>query len=278
MALFYLGLSFVLAVTLNASNRFLRALGTLLCAIGLGMMIWSIHLANGDGTFAKIPATASLSDRIAPVVLNIQALIGLAAIAFLLWASWMQIKRRVVAPLPVVNQRDIYGRVSRTMHWFTTVAMFCLVPIGLFMAFLPSDFPDRGDFYSAHQSLGLTVMLVAFLRLLWLAFTPAPPLARAKPMEARAAHWAHVGLYGMLFTFPLSGYFLNVSLGERIDFYGYTVPVLLPVSQGLVEVATLLHNWILPFIFFAVLAAHIGAVAKHHFFNRDRDAVRRMLR
>jgi cytochrome b561 len=278
MALFYLGLALVLAIALNMSQRLFRVLGTLACAAGLWMMIWSIHLANGDGTFAKIPASAPLSDRVTPLVLNVQAGIALITIVFLIWAAWMQAVRKVDTPLPLTNQPNVYGRISRTLHWFTAVAMFCLVPIGLFMAFLPTDFPGRGDFYSAHQSLGLTVMGVALVRLVWLIISPAPPLEHASEFEARAAHWAHIGLYAMLFAFPVSGYVLNVSLREPIDFYGYAVPILFQTSPALSNVATMVHNWILPLIFYAVAAAHIGAVAKRHFQDRDKEAVRRMLR
>jgi cytochrome b561 len=39
-----------------------------------------------------------------------------------------------------------------------------------------------------------------------------------------------------------------------------------------------LHDRILPVVLQAVILVHIGAVVKHHFLDRRRDDVRRMLR
>jgi cytochrome b561 len=39
-----------------------------------------------------------------------------------------------------------------------------------------------------------------------------------------------------------------------------------------------LHNQVLPALFYAFMALHLGAVLKHHFFGRRTDDVRRMLR
>ncbi len=79
----YLGLAIILAITLNHANRFVRAGGTLLVAIGLAFIVLSIYLADTDGTFAALPAGSYR-----PKLLNAQAVAALAAIMFLLWATW----------------------------------------------------------------------------------------------------------------------------------------------------------------------------------------------
>lgn len=90
MAIGYLVLALVLATTLNARGRWLRLGGTLLAAMGLFMMVYSIILADLDGTFARIPADASLIERLTPFILNAQAVAASLAILFLLWSAWMQ--------------------------------------------------------------------------------------------------------------------------------------------------------------------------------------------
>lgn len=279
MAIGYLILALVLAVTLNSANRWVRMAGTVLVALGLVMMILSIGLADFDGTFANVPASATLIDRITPAILNVQAVLASGTVVFLLWSAWRQAARREVLPLPLRNTATGYGSASRLFHWTIAVAMFCLMPIGLFMAILPAGNPERAGFVAAHQALGLTVLLLVAGRIGWLMFSPPPPamrdLTRAEGYASRAVH---VALYLVLLTFPVSGYLLSAAGGAGIDFYGFAVPVLASSGDVTVRLAAMLHNWLLPALFYLAIALHIAAVLKRHFWGGPRDAVRRMLR
>jgi hypothetical protein len=66
---------------LNHANRFVRAAGTLLVAICLAFIVLSICWAATDCTFAPVQP-----GNLRPLLLNAQAVVALAAIAFLLWA------------------------------------------------------------------------------------------------------------------------------------------------------------------------------------------------
>ena len=279
MAIGYLALAFVLAVTLNARNRWIRALGTALIALCLVMIVVSILLADYDGTFAAIPTTAPLIDRLKPVLLNGQAAVAVIAIVFLGWSAWWQARRPAETALPFSNSPTAYGRVSRYLHWTITVLMFVLIPIGLFMAVLPAGHPERSGFLTAHQALGLTVLGLVVVRISWLLLNPPPrPLSDLAGWEVRAAQGVHGALYFLLLLFPVSGYILSASEGERIDFYGWALPSILRPSEPLTSVAAYLHNCFLPLIFYAAIALHAGAVAKRHFGKGDKHAIRRILR
>lgn len=275
MAIGYLALAIVLAFTLNARARWLRIAGTVLAALGLTMMVLSIVLADLDGTFAAIPSSAPAAHRITPAVLNVQAAIAAVAILFLAWSAWTQARRPLVIPLPLRNDETQFGKASRAFHWVIAVLMFCLVPIGLFMAILPESSLERAGFVGAHQSLGLTVLVLVIGRIGWLIASPPPPsLPALTALERRASRAVHLGLYGMLLAFPVSGYL--VSQGPTIDFYGLAISR--PDWAGLSRVAVWVHAWALPALFYATLLLHIGAVVKRHFGDRDTSAVRRMLR
>ncbi|MGY6550354.1 MAG: cytochrome b [Erythrobacter sp.] len=274
MAIGYLVLALVLAATLNARARWLRVAGTLIAALGLFMMVFSIILADLDGTFAAVPTSAPLIKRLTLAILNVQAVIAAAAILFLLWSAWMQARRPVSAPLPASNTAEQYGKASRGFHWVIAVMMFCLVPIGLFMAVLPESLPERGDFVSAHQSLGLTVLALVIGRIIWLKLSPPPkPLSKEHTAEHRLSRMVHIALYGALLAFPVSGYLINQG---SIEFYGLPVPVL--DWPGAWDAALLIHSWALPVLFYAMVALHLAAVLKRHFADHDKLAVRRMLR
>ncbi len=275
MAIGYLVLALVLAATLNAQGRWLRFGGTLLAAAGLFMMVYSIILADLDGTFAQLPADAPLIERLTPAILNAQALVASLAMMFLLWSAWVQARRPVADAVPLANTPAAFGAVSRALHWVMAVMMLCLVPIGLFMAILPASAPERADFVSAHQSLGLSIAALVIGRIIWLRLSPPPaPLAAPGTVQHRAARLVHLALYAALLAFPASG--VLIAQGEAADFYGLAVP--LPAWPAAAELALIAHAWALPALFYASLAAHLAAVARRHFAERDTSAVRRMLR
>ncbi len=274
MAIGYLVLAIVLAVTLNARAQWLRVLGPAFAALDLVMMVISIVLADWDGTFAAVPRSAPTIHRITAVVLNGQAAIASVAIVFLGWATWINARRPIATGLPVRNTARRFGAASRGFHWVIAVLMFCLVPIGLFMAILPAPSPDRAAFVSAHQSLGLTVLALVIARMGWLAMSPPPPAAKMTVWQRRAARTVHICLYATLFAFPISGYWANA--GAHIDFYGWTVPSI--AWAGATAPSLMLHDWALPALFYAMVMLHLGAVLKRHFGQGDKAAVRRMLR
>jgi cytochrome b561 len=276
---FYLILAVFLAFTLNQSGRVLRALGTLTAALSLVMISWSIILANLDGTFAAIPAVAGLADRIKPFVLNTQAAIAAVAAAFFVWAAWSQGTRRVNEPLPMRNTLSAFGRVSRYAHWVIGSLILVLLPMGLFTSVLAADHPERGAFLAMHQTLGLTVLLLVVLRVLWLRQSPAPQLrADASPLQRQLARATHLGLYGLMLGFPVTGILLTAWRGDALDIYGWSVTGLLAPDAQFAAAVGVLHNLVLPAVFYLALFAHLGAVTKHHFIERRPQDVRRMLR
>ncbi len=272
----YLILAVVLAFTLNHASPFVRAGGTLLAAVGLAFIVLSIVLADLDGTFAALPPEVGAAR---PLLLNAQAVIASAAVLFLLWAAWRQVRRPMAVPVPWRNTGDAFGLVSRYAHWTSAVLILCLVPMGLFMTVLPEGSPDRGMFVAVHQTLGITVLVLVLLRLAWLRRSAPPPLpADLKPWERRLAGALHPVLYGLVLGLPVTGLLLSLSQGGPLEIYGWLVPLPAGVGRGAWPVWAVLHNQVLPVLFYGVIAMHLTAVLKHHFLARRTSDVRRMLR
>lgn len=275
MASFYLALAVVLAVTLNAGNRWLRAGGTLLAAASLAMMLASILLADFDGTFARRPAPTTALAALTPAVLNLQGAIAGVAAVFLVWAAVVQLRRAPPGPLPLRNTGTSFGRVSRGAHWATAALFLAALPMGLFVTVLPVAAPERGEFAATHVSIGLTVLLLIAARLVWLTVSPAPAVAARGRAEARAARAVRLLLYALALALPLSGAAMALANGDGLGFYGLNVPAPMMAPNPL---WSRLHGAMLPWLFYAVLALHVGAATKHHFIDRDRNTIRRMLR
>ena len=278
MAFSYLALALALAFSLNAANRFVRAAGTLLAACALVMLVVSIVMADFDGTFRAMPPSSSSLTPFKPLILNIQAIIATAAAGFLFWASRLQLRRHTIKSVPPLNTASAFGLVSRYAHWITATLILCLVPMGLFISVLKAEPPDRAEFLAAHQSLGLAVLAVVAVRLFWFLISPPPaPSPNLTPRERRLSRAVHISLYGLILAFPLSGFLMSAHGGEAIQFFGWALPSPIDPGKRAASIFAVAHDLILPSLFYVVIFAHIGAVLKHHFMDRQNRDIRRML-
>jgi cytochrome b561 len=76
----------------------------------------------------------------------------------------------------------------------------------------------------------------------------------------------------------VTGLLLTVFGGITLELYGWTVPLAARVPAASATLWPTLHNLVLPILFYAVMALHLGGVVKHHFIAGRTDDVRRMLR
>jgi cytochrome b561 len=278
MAYGYLALALFLAVSLNAANRFVRAGGTLIAALALSLLAVSIVAADFDGTFTAMPPPSSPLDPFKPLILNIQAAIATVAAAFLFWAALRQLKRPLVKAALLFNTPTAFGLVSRYAHWITATLMLCLVPMGLFVSVLKEGSADSEDYLAAHQSLGFTILAVAIIRLLWLGVSPPPEgSASQNPWELRFAKLVHVGLYVLIFAFPVSGFFMGAFSGKAMQFFGWSFQPIATADKHSAQFWIAAHDFVLPFALYVLISAHIAAVLKHHLFDRRTSDLGRML-
>ena len=257
MTFIYLFLALGLAVGLNHPAWAWRMLAQLGAAAALGMMAWSIWLANGDGTFA-----ARAADDVRPLLLNIMAVIAVLVVLLLLALLPVQ-WRRHAEPVPDWNQRQRWGQIARILHWTSAVLMLAALPMGLFVAVLRPSL-ERTDFLAAHIGIGVAVFFLLLLR--WAAQRASP--GPASPNGA--ARLNKLALYLVLATLPVSGLMLAGATGWSV--LGLHQLEALPMPP-----ARALHIW-LSGLFAVAFAAHAGAVVWHHFALRDRQLIRRMLR
>lgn len=169
-----------------------------------------------------------------------------------------------------------YGRVTKTLHWLTVAALATQFTIGYLLDVggrgrgrgrgrggesgrgrgRGGDLDVFGDdgLLTAHVLLGVTILVLAAVRLYWRRRTTLPPWAPGlSATERTVAHWTERALYLLLFVIPLTG--LSLVL----------------VSDDAVAVHVASH-----LAFFAVLAVHVGLVLKHQLIDRDR-LLRRMI-
>jgi cytochrome b561 len=180
-----------------------------------------------------------------------------------------------VQSTPEANSR--YTSVAIFLHWVMAVGVVALVVVGLTMTHVKLPLLKKFQLYQLHKSIGITILLAAFVRLGWrLTHRPPPLPAQMTKLERTAAEGGHLVLYGFLFGLPLTGWALVSAsvLSLPTVLYGVLPWPHLPVLSTLDDKAPVeaflkqLHAvgaWLL----ITVIVGHTAAALQHHVIQSD---------
>jgi cytochrome b561 len=181
-------------------------------------------------------------------------------------------------------RRSRYSLVAILLHWLIALGILALIVIGLVMTQL--KIPQMLEFklFQLHKSIGITVLLLAVVRLLWrLTHRPPPLPVHTPPLEKGAAHGLHWLLYVFLFAMPLTGWAVVSASPFNLPTVLYNLVPWpdLPILPNLANKAAVSHvlSWVHAYgawTLIGLLAVHIAAVLRHHLFKRE-PILRRML-
>ncbi len=182
----------------------------------------------------------------------------------------------------LLNTRENYGLISQVLHWTTAALILTLLPLGLYMHELPESSAaavvDKAWLYSLHKTLGVSVFLVAIVRVIWTAVQPHPKLLNAeKKLESLAAQTVHWMLYGTIILMPLTGW-LHHSASEGFAPIWWPLPQdlpLVPKNSSLAVFFEIAHFFTGILLGLAVVL-HMGGALKHALIDRD-ATLRRMI-
>jgi len=174
------------------------------------------------------------------------------------------------------NSAETWGATARGFHWLIAALVLAQFVVGSIAEDMKLT-PAKLDLFVWHKSIGVTVVLLAVLRLAWRLANPPPATpAGTAPWEARVAAAAHWVLYLLLFAVPLSGWW--VSDASRVPFKAFFVlpmPDFIATDRAVQEAAAEVHEALTMTLLIVVLG-HVAAALRHHFVLRD-DVLRRML-
>jgi superoxide oxidase len=172
------------------------------------------------------------------------------------------------------NSEQRYGVVAQWLHWGMFALIALQVVAGHVLDELPSRTAVRGIDYDAHETLGLIVLFLVFLRLSWKKANPTP-VALGRQWQVFAARTAHVALYVLMIAVPVVGYLMVDAKGYDVAFFGWTAPDLVATDKTLADRLNGLHA-VLAWALTAIVAVHAGAAVWHQAVARD-GAMKRML-
>lgn len=174
------------------------------------------------------------------------------------------------------NSNDNWGAVALGLHWLIAALILAQFVIGSIAEEMKLT-PAKLDLFVWHKSIGVTVLLLAVLRLAWRLGNPPPAPPPGTPAwEQRLAAAAHALLYALIFAVPISGWW--VSDASRVPFkafFAVPMPDFIATDRALQETAAEVHEALMQALLVVVIV-HIAAALRHHFLLRD-DVLRRML-
>lgn len=174
------------------------------------------------------------------------------------------------------NTTRAWGAASKTLHWVIVILILYQWYLGMHALSLGNS-PAKLKVFELHKSLGMTVFMLAIVRLVWRWANPVPSLeGMAKGWERLAAHFSHVALYGLIFLMPVTGLLMSSARGFSVTWFRiFQWPDFVPPDERLFDTFQWLHKHLFQaLVIIAVL--HLLGALKHHFIDRN-DVLKRML-
>src|SRR5665213_3585708 len=150
-----------------------------------------------------------------------------------------------------------YGAVAQTFHWLIAT----LIVIQFVLAYTADDLPlgaHKLALLARHKSFGMTVLMLAVLRLLWRLKHPPPELPSGMtPLERILARGTHVAFYVLLFAMPLTGWLMSSAKNYSVSWFGlFTWPNLIGKNETAFKLLLSTHH-ILSYALFGIAVLHI---------------------
>ena len=164
--------------------------------------------------------------------------------------------------------RQHFTPLQRVLHWLMAVCILAMLFIGVGM--VSTIKPLYLTLVSIHKPLGITILVLALIRVAVRLGYGAPPLPADLPEPMKlAAHLSHYALYALMIAMPLIGWGMLSAAAYPVVLFGSVgLPQILPQSDRL---HTLLWNahFYLAFVFFALILMHVAAALFHALVRRD---------
>ena len=177
--------------------------------------------------------------------------------------------------MPFRNTTRSWGSLSKAFHWLIVL----LIINQWWIAERADELKGLAklEALGTHKSFGMTILMLAVLRLLWRLVNPTPELtSETKPWERALARISHVSLYVLIFAMPLTGWMMSSAKNYPVSWFKmFQFPDLVaPAEQTFHQMLDLHH--LLFKVLVGVALLHVAGALKHHFIDRN-DVLKRML-
>ena len=177
--------------------------------------------------------------------------------------------------MPFRNTTRSWGSLSKAFHWLIVL----LIINQWWIAENADELKGLAklEALGTHKSFGMTILMLAVLRLLWRLMNPTPELtSETKPWERVLARISHLLLYALIFAMPLTGWMMSSAKNYPVSWFKlFQFPDLVaPAEQTFHQMQDLHH--LLFKVLVGVALLHAAGALNHHFIDRN-DVLKRML-
>src|SRR5579871_3673756 len=177
----------------------------------------------------------------------------------------------------VETEAGHYDSVAKTLLWSILGLLCAQFVFAWTMPHIGRTVPDS-ILIDLHVWFGVTILVIAAIRLLWRATHREPPPEEGIPpwqtTTARVLHWA---LYGLLFAIPILGWVNASWRGMPVTLFGIVgLPKLVATRGGPWGWTGDIHSLLADYALLALVGIHVAAALYHQFVRRD-GVLRRML-
>ena len=165
----------------------------------------------------------------------------------------------------ILNSEERYGLISIIFHWLMALIIIATFILGLN---LKHNFQYYYEVLALHNSLGITIFLLAILRVTWKFFNIKPTQLPNKVILMKLATLTHIFFYIIFFTLPITGYILTNLQGDIVLFYGYSFPEVLEQNRGLKNYVHTIHDYV-GNILLILFSLHVLGALYHHLIKKD---------
>jgi cytochrome b561 len=173
------------------------------------------------------------------------------------------------------NTNQSWGSLSKALHWLIVI----LIINQWVIAERAEELKGLAKLQTLgwHKSFGMTILMLAIVRLVWRWMNPVPDLtAETKPWERVLAKVSHFLLYALIFAMPLTGWMMSSARNFPVSWFKqFQFPDLVAPSDRTFQLMNDLHHLLFS-VLVTVALLHIAGALKHHFIDRN-DVLKRML-
>lgn len=173
------------------------------------------------------------------------------------------------------NTTRAWGTLSKAFHWLIVL----LIINQWLIAERADDLKGLAKVQALgwHKSFGITILMLAILRLVWRWMNPVPTLdGNTRRWERVLAGLSHVLLYGLIFALPLTGWMMSSARSYSVSWFKlFQLPDLVSPSPATFDWMLGAHHFLFNLLV-VVATLHVLGALKHHFIDRN-EVLKRML-
>jgi cytochrome b561 len=174
------------------------------------------------------------------------------------------------------NRADRYATPAIALHWLMLLLIVAVYACIELRELFPKGSDPREALKNWHFMLGMSVFVLAWVRLAVHLFGPVPAIV---PEPSRwmklSGQLMHAALYVLMIGLPIAGWLILSASGKPVPFFGLQLPALVGENKELAEVFKDIHETGATVGYF-LIGLHAAAALFHHYVVRD-STLRRML-